>query len=383
MENKVSSSNPNIKNVTVPSAKKPVSEQEPKMVPVQAPEVAEKKPAGTKNPRTLIQNVPVQESEELTDEETEQKSETEKQVSAIDRIRKDTEKHVDKDIKKAKESDEKKKADSKDKEKIRIVIRDAKPPMAARILQGFMRVICLLLIVAVCGIGIPRLFGINEFNVLTGSMTPTYPVGTLVFVQPKDPSTIRPGEVVTMIMDEDLNMVTHRVTANNYEDKTLVTKGDANKSEDAPSLYENVVGVVVFSIPYAGGIVDYMTNDVNGRVFGIGIVLSILALTFIAEGICYVLTKQSASVYNKNDKKVADNTSKDKKDKDEKGDYDIKTVDARKFNKEFKRGKGKPVKSVPISGSKEAKEKEAKEAKAQAKAQKGQPEHSKTKSISE
>ena len=364
MENKVSSSNPNIKNVTVPSAKKPVNEQEPKLVPVKAPDNRHEKPAGSKNPRTLNQQKP-QEKPEISEkpekaepakeQPKEPKSPVEEQVSAIEKIREDTEKHVDKDIKKAKETEEKKKEESKEKEKIRIVIRDAKPPMAARILQGFMRVICLLLIIAVCSIGIPRLFGINEFNVLTGSMTPTYPVGTLVFVQPKDPSTIRPGEVVTMIMDEDLNMVTHRVTANNYEDKTLVTKGDANNSEDAPSLYENVVGVVVFSIPYAGGIVDYMTNDANGRVFGIGIVLSILALTFIAEGICYVLTKQSASVYNKNDKKDAA-----KGEGDGKGKYDIRTVNARKVNKEFKRGKGTPVKSVPPRDSEEEKGKEKK-----------------------
>ena len=213
-----------------------------------------------------------------------------------------------------------------DRDKIRIVIRDAKPPLLARFLQGLMRFVCLVLLVCVCGIGIPRLFGISEFNVLTGSMTPTYPVGTLVFVQPKEPGTIRPGEVVTVIMDENLNMITHRVTANNYDDKTLVTKGDANNSEDGPQLYENVVGVVVFSIPYAGGIVDYVTNDDHGRIIGIGTVLGILAMTFIAEGICYALTKQDANIYQKGSKGGNKN-------------YEMKNINARKFNKEFKRKK--------------------------------------------
>lgn len=188
------------------------------------------------------------------------------------------------------------------KDTIKIVIRDAKPPILARILQFSMRVVCFVLLVAVCGIGIPRLFGVNEFNVLTGSMTPTYPVGTLVFVQPKDPNSIRPGEVVSVIMNEDLDIITHRVVANNYDDKTITTKGDANNSEDSPSLYENIVGVVVFSVPYVGGAVDYLTNDETGRILGIGILLSILALTFLAEAICSFLTKQKANVFSSGEK---------------------------------------------------------------------------------
>ena len=246
------------------------------------------------------------------------------------------------DAKKEDGEEDSKKKSAKDKEKIRIVIRDAKPPMGARVLQFLMRVICLILIIAVCGIGIPRLFGINEFNVLTASMYPTYPVGSLVFVQPKDPTTIRPGEVVTVIMNEDLDMVTHRVVENNYDEKTLTTKGDANNAEDSPSLYENVVGVVVFSLPFVGGFVDYLTNDATGRVLGIGIVLSILALTFIAEAICFLLTKQAASVYKPDGSKQGEEKQNDE-------DYNIKAVNSRKVDKEFKRGKGMPVESVPLS----------------------------------
>ena len=219
-----------------------------------------------------------------------------------------------------------------------------------------MRVICLLLIIAVCGIGIPRLFGINEFNVLTGSMQPTYPVGTLVFVQPKEPATIRPGEVVTFIMNEQLDMITHRVMKNDYDEKTITTKGDANMAEDSPTLYENIVGVVVFSVPYVGGVVDYITNDQNGRVLGIGGVLCILALTFIAEAICFLLTKQAASVYDnadeddKDDKKDKDkDKGKDKKTFKDKGNkYEVTSVNARQFNREFRRGKGTPVEEVPL-----------------------------------
>ena len=184
---------------------------------------------------------------------------------------------------------------------IKIIIRDAKPPLIARILQGVMRLVCLILLVAVCAIGLPRLFGMNEFNVLTGSMSPTYPVGTLVFVQSKDPYSIRAGEVVSVVMNEDLDILTHRVVSNNYDEKTLTTRGDANNSDDSPVLYDNVVGVVVFSIPYVGAVVDYLTNNDMGRIVGIGILIGIIALTFISEAICSLLTKQAAKVYNQDD----------------------------------------------------------------------------------
>lgn len=180
---------------------------------------------------------------------------------------------------------------------IRIVIRDAKPPLFARILQGTMHIICLVMLLAVCAIGVPRLFGVYEFNVMTGSMTPTYPVGTLVYVAPKDPSSIRPGEVVTCVMDANLNVITHRVVENNYDENTIVTKGDANEVNDSPILYENVVGVVCFAVPEVGGFVDYLTNNDQGRILAVGVILGIVALTFLAEGIASVLTRQAANVY--------------------------------------------------------------------------------------
>ena len=441
MENKVSSSNPNVKNVTVPTAKKLLNSQQPKIIPVKGAKIAgDKFTVSVKETKTTaeetaelesvnasaqtqklpkkkaIASAKKQDATEVkpvktaaTKEESAKKKATEEKPRAktvenpaekrvgkanekpakksgkkanvpsdeegdvlIEKIREDAEEHAEevkqlseKDSEGEKKSDEKPR-DSKDKEKIRIVIRDAKPPIMARILQGLMRVICLILIVAVCGIGIPRLFGINEFNVLTASMSPTYPTGSLVFVQPKEPATIRPGEVVTCIMNEDLDMVTHRVTKNDYDEKTLTTKGDANMAEDSPTLYENVVGVVVFSLPYIGAYIDYLTNDTNGRVLGIGGVLCILALTFIAEAICFLLTKQAASVYNNpGDEKSSSSAKKGKgkgKDKgkgkskgkeevnvssddgDEK--YEITSINAREFNRKFRRGKGAPVETV-------------------------------------
>ncbi len=181
-------------------------------------------------------------------------------------------------------------------EQIRIIIRDAKPPLPARIIQRVTQALCVVLLAILCAIGVPRLFGIQEFNVLTGSMTPGLPVGSLVYVARRDPASIKPGEIVSFVMNKELDVATHRVVRNDYAGKRLVTKGDANNNEDEPIMYENVIGTVAFSVPYAGAVFDYFANDDQGRVVGAAILICILVLVFAADIICSALTRQRADV---------------------------------------------------------------------------------------
>lgn len=123
-------------------------------------------------------------------------------------------------------------------------------------------------------------------------MSPAYPVGTLVFAVPADPASIRPGEVVSFVMNENLDVATHRVVENNYENHQLVTQGDANANPDAPILYENVVGVVRLSLPAVGGVVDYLTNDPQGRIIGMVLIGSVILLAIAAEVASSALTRR-------------------------------------------------------------------------------------------
>lgn len=45
----------------------------------------------------------------------------------------------------------------------------------------------------------PRLFGYAPYAVLSGSMEPEYPVGSLIYVTATDPKTIQPGDDVTFL----------------------------------------------------------------------------------------------------------------------------------------------------------------------------------------
>lgn len=183
-----------------------------------------------------------------------------------------------------------------DTQNIRIVIRDVDPPLAANVFRGVMHVVCAALLLCVCAIGIPRIFGIQEFNVLTGSMTPAYPVGTLVFAVPTEPEDIQVGDAVSYIMNEQLDVITHRVVENNAEDQTITTRGDANNSNDAPCAYANIIGVVKFSVPGVGGAIDYFTNNMSGRVVGLTLLGMVVALTLLSETICNRLSSQTYTV---------------------------------------------------------------------------------------
>ena len=63
--------------------------------------------------------------------------------------------------------------------------------------------------------------------------------------------------MITFQAGED-TLVTHRVTAKDEADKTFITKGDANDTEDgSPVKYSQVAGVASpRSIPFAGYFID-------------------------------------------------------------------------------------------------------------------------------
>ena len=77
-----------------------------------------------------------------------------------------------------------------------------------------------------------RLIGYQCFNVISPSMTPHYNVGDLIYVKDVDPNTIKVGDVITFLVNEDLVVGTHRVTRIDAENQRFYTKGDKNKDEE-------------------------------------------------------------------------------------------------------------------------------------------------------
>lgn len=120
----------------------------------------------------------------------------------------------------------------------------------------------LVALVVLCAVFLmgSRLMGYRVYTVISGSMEPELSVGDLLYVKPVDPSTIKVGDDVTFVLNEDLVVATHRVIAVDAETKHLYTKGIANDIEDAPVHFNNVLGVVDFSIPLLGYVSDFIQN---------------------------------------------------------------------------------------------------------------------------
>lgn len=110
--------------------------------------------------------------------------------------------------------------------------------------------VCLILVVSF--FVVTRLIGFVPYTVMSSSMTPIYRVGDIVYTKHADFGNIKKGDVITFNL-KGMTNVTHRVVDINTEDKSFVTKGDANDNNDAHFVsYSKVLGVVKFSIPYVG-----------------------------------------------------------------------------------------------------------------------------------
>lgn len=151
-----------------------------------------------------------------------------------------------------------------------------------QIISTILVALAVLLAVALVGV---RLAGIRTFTVLSGSMEPTYHVGSLIYVKKVDPTTIRPGQVITFMLDEN-TVATHRVVevVPDEDDPSTLrfrTKGDANDAEDGSLVhYKNVIGTPVFAIPKLGYVANYIQHP-PGLYVAISAGAVLLLLTFL------------------------------------------------------------------------------------------------------
>ncbi len=109
------------------------------------------------------------------------------------------------------------------------------------------------------------LFGYRYYTIRTGSMSPTYNVGDMIFVKLSDANEINVGDVITFNpAGNGETYLTHRVAEkiDNYENTGITcfkTKGDANEDTDSFLIdADRVIGKVTFSIPGLGYVVTFI-----------------------------------------------------------------------------------------------------------------------------
>ena len=107
-------------------------------------------------------------------------------------------------------------------------------------------------------------------------------VGDLLYVKKVDVNSIKVGDDITFILNEDLVVATHRVVRIDAENQRFYTKGLANDIEDAPVHFNNVIGVPQFHIPKLGYVSDFVQNP-PGTYIAIGAVILLILLVFLPD----------------------------------------------------------------------------------------------------
>lgn len=142
--------------------------------------------------------------------------------------------------------------------------------------------VVLVVILALLLVGV-RLVGLRPMCVLSGSMEPTYHTGSLIYVKPCAPEDVQVGDAITFVLNEDLDVVTHRVISIDAENEHFYTQGDANDAPDgAPVYFKNLIGRPVFTIPYLGYVSHWVSNP-PGMYLAIAIAIVLLVLAFLPD----------------------------------------------------------------------------------------------------
>ena len=103
---------------------------------------------------------------------------------------------------------------------------------------------------------------VKPYIIYSGSMEPAIKTGSVVFSVPQ--KTYLPGDIITYAQNNDKkNPVTHRISFKLYPDgvngqPVYLVSGDANNNFDKPQVTdEQIIGKVVFHLPYLGYAADF------------------------------------------------------------------------------------------------------------------------------
>jgi signal peptidase I len=123
--------------------------------------------------------------------------------------------------------------------------------------------------------------GYRPVVVLSGSMEPKMPVGSIIYYAATTYEEIEVGDIVTYTIRDDSNtMVTHRVLEKNEADRSLIMKGDANEKADVnPVRFSDIKGkTTLYVLPYIGYLIYYIKNYIV-----IAVILAILVLKSLLD----------------------------------------------------------------------------------------------------
>ena len=139
------------------------------------------------------------------------------------------------------------------------------------IITGFITAIAILLMLFF-------LLGITPTIVISGSMDPKIPVGSLCFINTRYPyKKLKKNDIIVYKFQQ--NQVIHRVIR--VTERGLETKGDANDFSDRISTTEkNYYGKYLFSIPGIGFVITKFQSTI-GKITFVGVILILYIMEYL------------------------------------------------------------------------------------------------------
>ena len=120
------------------------------------------------------------------------------------------------------------------------------------------------LVVFLCLLLIPPLFGYNVHSAVGDSMYPTLKSGSLVITAPVEAADIELGDIIAF-KDGNEALLIHRVISIDITESIYVfkTKGDANEGIDGSVGEDNIIGRYYISIPLLGRLIQFIRMPVG------------------------------------------------------------------------------------------------------------------------
>ena len=123
-----------------------------------------------------------------------------------------------------------------------------------------------------------NIFGYTFFEVATGSMANTINIGDIVVVKVNE--VFKENDIIVYKVEN--SFITHRVIKIDGQD--LITRGDANNSEDKPIKSDQILGKVIYIIPKIG---------IWRRVLASPEILGMIIISIILLGVVLMLTSKT------------------------------------------------------------------------------------------
>lgn len=129
-----------------------------------------------------------------------------------------------------------------------------------------------------CPFLLPQTAGCTPRVVISGSMEPAVPVGSIVYTNRWiKQENIKEGDIIAYGLSGGVSVL-HRVVETDKNSRIWRTKGDANEVSDPGAVsYEQYLGKMIFSLPYVGYLISvFKRRSIWLGTIAVGILLLIL-----------------------------------------------------------------------------------------------------------